>query len=558
MRNCFCFVLVFVTTALLCADDRPNIVLYFTDDLDFDEVPEGLYDLDRFPSHTGMKQKGYYDDDLPQYDRPQRDYFSNPKMLMPHLQQLAKEGMVLERFYITSPICSPSRYSILTGRYASRSKDFQKKHPAGTPASVDWSTNLSKDENSLAKVLQANGYTTGIVGKWHNGHNAGAYTKEMRDMKLSDSGVNELIMEAQQLECEAMKVQQGFDFAASIQIGNVGALRTPPELRQENLEWVTQGAIDFIDFAMESDEKPFFLYVSLPLPHRQYYDSQARNPNASYWFERDARGTPGGFLEQVSDCMPSRADVVRRCQEAGIPMVNTMGTYIDDSLGAVLKKLDDEGLRDNTVFIFTSDHQSRGKNTIGESARVPFVIRWPGHIEAGSRGSGLSSNVDLVTTILDIAQCKDVGDVGMDGVTMLPMLTGESAVCRSSLYLEVMHTRGVVTDRYKYIAARPPADIAELMAQDNVQAMEQKRRRRTGWDGRTNTPHNVSKGIIMDSDREFPYYFDQDQLYDLKADPFEQKNLASDPAYHDDLQSMQHQLADYLADLPHPFGEFGQ
>ncbi|VGO22435.1 sulfatase family protein [Pontiella sulfatireligans] len=533
--------------------ERPNVIVFFTDDLDFDETPPGLYDLERFPSHTGMKQQGFYDDDLPKFDAPQGDFFENPTMLMPNLQQLAKDGMVLERFYITSPICTPSRYSILTGRYASRSKGFQKKYPAGKSASVDWSATLLPTESNLPKALQKAGYTTGMVGKWHNGHGAGAYNSELRNMKLSDPGVNEKVKEAQRLECETMQKEQGFDYAASLQMGNVGALKAPKELRQENLEWVTQGALDFIE---QEHEKPFFLYVSLPLPHRQYYDSQARNPNAAYWFSRDARGTPGGWLDEVSDCMPPRDDVVRRCKEAGIPMVNTMGTYIDDSLGAILQTLEKQGLAENTMVIFTSDHQSRGKNTVGEAARVPFVVRWPGKVAAGSRKAGISSNVDLVSTILDVAGSKESGDVGMDGQSMLPMLTTEEAHCRDSLYLEVMHTRAVVSKRWKYIAGRAPAEIEELMAQDSIQALEQQRRRRVSWDGRINTPENVSKGVIMDGDREFPGYFDRDQLYDLDADPFEQNNLAGDPANAETLNEMKELLKGYLAGLPHPFGEF--
>ncbi|ADE53529.1 sulfatase family protein [Coraliomargarita akajimensis] len=551
----------FAAFFLLCsifsfAASRPNIVVFFTDDLDFDEVPAGLYDLQKVASHTGMKQQGFYDDERPQYDQPQNDYFTNPSMLMPNLKRLAEEGMVLDRFYITSPICTPSRYSIMTGRFASRSAGFVNRNKPGNPACIDWSTNLDKRETSLSKALQANGYTTGIVGKWHNGGNAHQYLKEFRELSIFDPGVNDRIKEAQRIECEVMKEEQGYDFAASLQIGNVGALKAPRELRQENLEWVTQGALDFIDYAQEQGDKPFYLYVSLPLPHRQYYDSQARNPNASYWFERDPRGTPGGWLDEVSDCMPPREDVVRRCKEASIPMVNTMGTYIDDSLGAVLKKLEAAGLAENTLFVFTSDHQSRGKNTVGQAAHVPCVIRWPEGVEAGSRGAGLSSNVDLVSTILDVAECEEVGDVGLDGQTMLPMLVGSSDVVRESVYLEVMHTRGVVMDQFKYIACRAPADVVERMAKDEVAAMEQQRRRRVSWDGRENTPHNVSKGVVMDGDREFPHYFDLDQLYDLENDPFEQHNLAGDPRYADILTSMKAELSTYITDLPHSFGEF--
>lgn len=552
----FTAVVMLTVLSLVTANaSRPNIVVFFTDDLDFDEVPRSLYDLDKFPSHTGMKQQGFYEDDLPKFDQYQIDYFDNPEMLMPNLEQLAKDGMVLERFYITSPVCTPSRYSILTGRYASRSTGFHKKYKPGQPASVDWSTTLPASENTLPKVLQQNGYFTGMVGKWHNGHGAGMYNSELRNAKLSDPGVNEKVKEAQRIECRTMEKDQGFDFAVRIQIGNVGALKAPKELRLENLSWVMQGACDFLDKASES-EKPFYLYVSLPLPHRQYYDSQARNPNAPYWFKKDPRGTPGGWLDKVSDCMPSYDDVVRRVKEAGLPMVNAYGTHIDDALGTMLNKLDELGMAENTLVVFTSDHQSRGKNTIGETARVPTVIRWPGNIQPGTRATGISSNVDLVNTLLDVSGSKNAGNVGLDGQSFVPMLKGETKTARDALYLEIMHTRGVVTERYKYIAGRAPTEIEEAMTKDAIQAMEQQRRRRVSWDGNQNTPHNVSKGVVMDGDREYPGYFDPDQLYDLKNDPFEQNNLAHDPAYAETLAKMKKLLSSYLADLPHPFGEF--
>lgn len=535
---------------------RPNIVVFFTDDLDFDETPPGLYDLEKFPSHTGMQQQGFYNDNLPMFDQPQVDYFDNPTMLMPHLTTLAEQGAVLDRFYITSPICTPSRYSILTGRLASRSTGFQHGQPAGKPASIDWSANLPAAENTLPKQLQKGGYFTGMVGKWHNGHGAGAYNSELRKMKITEPGVNDKVKAAQRLECETMQKEQGFDFAASLYIGNVGALKAPKALRHENLEWVTQGALDFLDRAADAN-KPFYLYVALPMPHRQFYDPQARNPNGAYWYDSDPRATPGGYLDKVSDCMPSRADVVRRCDEAGLPRVNTMGTYIDDSLGAVMNKLNELGVADNTLFVFSSDHQSRAKNTVSEAARVPCVVRWPGQVAAGSRIAGIGSNVDLVSTLLDVADCQDPqSDVGMDGVSMKKLLTGAADTCRESIYLEVMYNRAVVTDRYKYIACRAPAEVQQLMDGDAVQAMEQQRRRRVSWDGRKNTANNVSKGVIMDGDREIPGYFDADQLYDLKNDPFEQHNLASDPAYKNQLAEMKGILKAYLSTLPHPFGEF--
>ncbi|MEM9252497.1 MAG: sulfatase-like hydrolase/transferase [Planctomycetota bacterium] len=536
-----------------CADERPNVVIVFVDDLDFDEVP--IYDLSRFPSHTGMKLQGYYDDDRPPHaDVPQGDYFDPPRMLMPNLEAMAADGLVLNRFYITSPICTPSRYSILTGRYASRSQAFRQRYPDGSPASVDWSTSLLPSESNLPKALRANGYTTGIVGKWHLGGGIDGYTKDLKQLDPSIPEHNQRIVAAQRATCEAFD-QHGFDFAESIFTGNVPEMKIPRELMRENLDWITQGALNFLD--AQGDGTPFYLYMSIPIPHAQYYDRMVRG-GTHFWWDDDPRVTPGGILDVAPTAQPSRAGVLRRVEDAGLPRIHSMGTWIDDSLGAVLAKLEEKGLAENTLVIFTSDHQSRGKNTITESARVPFVAQWPAKIEPGRRSDALCSNVDLVTTLLDLTDTQvPASDVGRDGVSVAGVFLGQSDTGRGSLLLECMYTRGVVTPRWKYIASRATPEIEAAMAEDAVLAAEENRRRRVGWDGRNNA-NKIGLGVGMDSDRDFPGYFDPDQLYDLEADPFEQFNLAADPAHRQTLVELQNELRGYLEDMPHPFGEFSE
>lgn len=553
---------VLIPASLTAAAPRPNVLVFYADDLDFDEV--NLYDLAKFPSHTGMRQQGFYNG-----KKDQGDYFDPPRFLMPNLERLASEGLVLDRFYITSPICTPSRYTTLTGRYASRSKSFQNRQPAGGPASVDWSTGLQPSEANVAKALRDAGYATGIVGKWHLGHGVSKYTDDLKKLDPLKPEDNARIRAAQQGTCDAFGAL-GFDFAQSIYVSNVGSIKIPSMLKREHLGWVTQGAMNFLDQQDADDDQPFFLYMSLPLPHAQYYDQRNRSGGSGAgWVHRDPRATPGGYLDEAPTVLPPREDVLRRVRDAGLPDVNAMATRLDDVLGAVMAKLEERGLAENTVLIVTSDHQSRGKNTVYESGRVPFVVRWPGRIPAGQRSDMVCGNVDLPNTFLEWAgvdaPAGDSGDpVGLDGVSLAEglMRPGASPAPRDALLLECMYTRAVVTDRWKMVAGRAPDAVDQLMAEDALRAKREQTRRYVGWDGRTNDRFKpgFSYGVIMDSDRDFPHYFDPDQLYDLHTDPFEQHNLVAPGRqageHAERLSALQQRLRGFLKTLPHTFEEF--
>ncbi|MEM9419809.1 MAG: sulfatase-like hydrolase/transferase [Planctomycetota bacterium] len=427
---------------------------------------------------------------------------------------------------------------------------------------MNWGTGLKIAETNIAKALQDAGYFTGVVGKWHLGHDISRYSTEMKTLDPMKPEDNQRIIDAHAGTCAAFK-EAGFDFADSIYVGNVGEIHVPQMLKRENLPWVTQGAFNFLDLQSPDSDKPFFLYMSLPLPHNQYYDTQNRSGKGAGWWNNDPRATPGGYLDGAPTSQPSSEDVMRRVRAAGLPDVNSMATRIDDCLGAIMAKLDERGLTENTVLIFTSDHQSRGKNTVYEAGRVPFVVRWPGKIPAGVRSDLLSGNVDLPPTFLEWAGAENVPeDMGQDGVSLAQALLNpeDAKPVRDALLLECGYARGVVTDRWKLIACRATDEIEQRMAEDAARAEREGTRRYVGWDGRTNKQflgrRGFSAGVIMDSDRDFPHYFDADQLYDLDADPFEQVNLFEDEANRKTIEQLQTQLRGFLKTLPHTFGEF--
>ncbi len=519
---------------------RPNIVLIFLDDLDFDEI--NVYDPTQYPCRTGAHQLGFT-----QWREPWR-YYADPRMLTPHIDSLARDGALFSRFYVTTAICTPSRYSLLTGRHAGKSPGFLQNHPPGTLANIRWDTPLRPDEPNLVPQLRKAGYRTGMVGKWHLGDPVGRLQGIPEDADARRPEVARKIREHYERGEEYLRNEIGFDFAERIYLRNKEALGVPKALQHHNLEWIIEGALNFID---QNREQPFFLYTALTVPHSQYDAIYGEFSNA------DPLATPAGFLDSPPDVQPPRSTIYERLQEKGIDQRNAMATWIDDGIGAILKKLDEHNLTENTLVLFISDHQSRGKYNCYEGARVPCLMRWPATIKPGRRIDSLCANIDILPLLLEVAGAAAPGD-WVDGRSFLSILAreGQPLTWRESLLLECVYSRAVVTDRYKYIANRPPQEVVDAMEQERRQYTQNGRLRTIGWDGRAN-PHDWGEvGIRYVADVDFPNYFDFDQMYDLQVDPFEQVNLACYPQYQQTLATLQSLLSGHLRALPHRFGEF--
>ena len=561
------------------AEQRPNIVLMYVDDLDFDQV--SVYDPTKFPCYTGAEMTGNLKT-LNSITANQNGRFlkigemywhSNPTVLTPHVAKLASEGVVLDRFYLTSSVCTPSRYSLLTGRYASRAPRLLNEIPLDETPIIAWNSNMDPAENNLARDLKAAGYKTALVGKWHlndytipeidfaagyNGHHArngtgtgllpyqlvGSYFPPTAD--YGDPAVQKEVGRIYDVMQKRVQQISGFDVVDRLYYANYGELPSPKHMKAHNLEWVTEGALEFID---ENRKNPFFLYFSITAPHGQYFED---------WLEKDWRATPAGMLTEKPKGMPPRESVFRRTVEAGLPLQNSMATWIDDSLGAVLRKLDECGLAENTIVLFLSDHQARGKLTVYEGNRAPAIIRWPGHISAGKREEHIVSNIDILPTLLEMAGTEPPDDAVTDGESAVQLLKGSPPEnWRESLLLEAGYSRAVVSEDWKYIAHRPPAAVLDKMESDRIAAGKSDGRRHIGWTGRYTHPAS-GMGVRFNADQDFPHYFDPDQLYDLRNDVFEQRNVISNPENTERLNKMKHDMHDYIGRLPHGFGEFGR
>lgn len=524
--------------------NQPNIIFIYVDDLDFDEI--GVYDYRQTPTYTGAEAAGVGPKVSPPIRQNQRVlksgetlHYKDLRMLTPHLDQLAADGMRFDRFYVTSAACTPSRYTALTGRLASRSPALLEKYPVGGPLNLRWNSYLLPEESSLIKELEKLGYRTGMVGKWHNGEPKAVHQGVSPEADPHDPEVIRRIQKAHDAGIQYLQDKMGFDVATHVSFGNKEGWRLPEVLKVHNLEWITDGAVQFI----ENSKEPFFLYVAYPVPHGVYFAD---------WANGDTRATPRGFLSKAPQVQPSRASVLKRLEMAGIrEKRNALATWIDDSIGAIVHALKSKGQVENTLIAVVSDHQARGKNSCYEGVRVPAIFFWPQHIKPESVSSVLAANTDLAPTFIQAAGGVVPQDMAQDGKSLLPLLEGKAKKHHEFVFLEMHNSRAVVTDRWKLLLNRPTPEIQARMKADALRAEKENRPRQISWDG----IDGKSKwdGVWFYTDRIFPNYFAENQLYDLKNDLFEQENLYLDPQRHATVKDLKRLLKDKVGSLPHAF-----
>lgn len=528
MKQAFLPALFLLSLPLLKADEhpsKPNILVIFTDDLDFGEV----HALAAF-SDAALAQS-------------EKAGNKKPPVLTPNLDRLVGDSLVFTQFHVASVVCTPSRYALLTGQLCSRAVSLQKKHPVNGPANVEFNTDILPGQWNIARGMKAAGYTTGIVGKWHNTDLRGTsfhieppicdYTGKQngpQDPTLPENAAR--VRAAYDAVVKYLHDDMGWDFVSSIYMANANSLGLPKPLweTEHNMEWFTAGVLKFLD-QQKGSTKPFFLYFAPNIPHG----------GSKRFLTVDPRATPEGLVDWHLGVQPSRDDVRRRVEAAGGDLNRAWATWLDDGIGVILKKLDELGFAENTIVIFSSDQQSRGKWTCYEGARVPFTVRWPGKAQAGGRNDTLFSSIDFAPTLIDLAGGKlpSPGQTIVDGRSFAPAITG-GHVAERPVLIEMGYGRALISGGWKYIAIRLPADIEAKAKASGT---------RPDFLGRF--------GAKDDGDRNrWPSYGEIDQLFDLKADPLEQENLAANPEYATKLAEMRALLKQAVAPLPHVFGEF--
>ena len=300
----------------------------------------------------------------------------------PNIDRLANEGMKFEQWYSASSICTPSRFGLLTGQNPSRSKD-QLLSALMFMADEHKETGIQQSETTIAEKLRESGYDTALIGKWHLGHGG-------KDLLPTRHGFNSFIGHTG--GC--------IDFF-TMTYGNIPDWYHQEVHVSENgyaTELITDEAISYLE-DREDEEDPFFLYLAYNAPQfGKGWSPSTRTPiNIMQPQAEDLRRVSG--IE----------DKVRREFAA-------MTVSLDDGVGKVIEALDANGLSEDTLVIFLTDHGGdpvyggnnlpyRGdKATLFEGGlRVPCIMRWPGKIEAGNASDIVCSSLDLFPTFCSLA-----------------------------------------------------------------------------------------------------------------------------------------------------------
>lgn len=292
----------------------------------------------------------------------------------PNLDRMASDGVRFTDFYAPAGVCTPSRASLMTGCYPKR----VGLHVAVLPPNTH--SGLNPNEITIAELLKGEGYATGCIGKWHLG-----------------------------LLPEVMPNAQGFDYYYGMPGPNHGIsdlfrndslLKKNREVEYDQITLnYTQEAISFI---RKNKEKPFFLYMAHSAIHIPLF--------ASKGFRRH-EGTTGLYRDMTEE--------------------------LDWSCGEILKELKDAGILDNTIVIFTSDNGPSGvaatplhggKGSTWEGGfREPLIVRWPGHIPAGSICHEMATMMDFLPTLANISGAKIPADRIIDGHDIFSLMSNKKA-----------------------------------------------------------------------------------------------------------------------------------
>ncbi len=314
----------------------------------------------------------------------------------PQLDRMAKEGRKLTSFY-AAPVCSPSRAALMTGCYAKRALPIPHVlFPAD-------GIGLSPNEITVAEVLKSAGYATAIIGKWHLG-----------------------------LASPNLPNERGFDFfhgfLGDMMDSYTTHLRHGTNYMRRNAEVIepnghatdlfTDWAVAYLREQAKAKDQPFFLYLAYNAPH----------------FPIEP---PAEWLARVK----ARAPQLDESRAKNVALVE----HLDDGIGRVLAALKENGLEENTVVVFTSDNGGslphaqnndpwRGgkQDHYDGGLRVPFMVRWPAQIKAGSRSDYAGLNFDLFPTFLEIAGAKSAAD--LDAISLVPVLRGGTITAPRDLY----------------------------------------------------------------------------------------------------------------------------
>jgi arylsulfatase A len=431
---CWLFVLMAVGAG---AQARPNIVLLYADDMGYGDLA-----------------------------------IQNPdsKILTPHLDRLAREGMRFTDAHSSSGVCTPSRYALLTGRY-----HWRKFH--GIVNSFDPPV-LDESELTLPELLKAKGYRTACIGKWHLGWNWDAIKRPSANAPNSRTGYSPDAFDWSK-PIPGGPLAHGFDYYFGDDVPNF-----PPYTWIEN------------DRVLEAPTEPLTInpqtaegnWEARPGPMCKDWDFYGVVPKLTertvQWI-REQRGQAGPFFLYVPLNSP-HAPIVPSPEFRGRSNAGGYGDFMvqtDDNVGRILRALADNGFADNTLVIFTSDngperyayertrrfgHRSSGplrglKRDLWEGGhRVPFLVRWNGVVEPGTVTDALISQIDLMATLAAIVEAELPASSAPDSYNLLPVWKDGAPSARRSIVHNTMPNAYAVRHDQWLLIATPTGAVSQV------------------------------------------------------------------------------------------------
>jgi len=457
---------------------KPNIILILADDLGFNDV-------------------SYYNGGA-----------ADGSLLTPHIDSLAKEGVAFLNGYAASPVCSPSRAAIMTGRYSSRYGFEFTPYPAQAARimnllrqdgelgtinleGVQWDEvgltvgGLPNEEITIAEMLKENGYYTAHIGKWH----LGGFTDGMMP---NDQGFDDSLMLNSSLyfpknhpDIVNAKIDSSVEdmvWASSQYAASFNGSK-PFKPGGYITDYYTDEAVKVID---NNKDRPFFLYLGHFAPH---------NP-----------------LQSLKKDYEKHSHMENHTLQVYAGMIEAL----DRSIGKILSALEKNGLTENTLIIFTSDNGGAGYiglDNINKPYRgwklthfeggmhIPFFAKWPAKIKKGMKYDKRIHHTDIFSTILGAANIEHPKEITIDGVNLIPFLNDEKiGEPHETLYWKNVTYQAIIHDNWKLMRSKYPKE--------------------------------------------------KEYLYNLGKDPYEQSNLAmSEP----EIKSLLHEkLNTHIESMPEP------
>jgi arylsulfatase A-like enzyme len=382
------------------ADRKPNIVLIVSDD------------------------QGY----------PDLGIIGTKPILTPNLDRLAREGVRATSFYVTWPACTPSRSSILTGRFPQRNGlydmvrndmiNYGHKFTAEEDAvSPEMTLGLDPRELTLGDVLRTAGYRNAAVGKWDMGQ-AKRFLPPRRGFDYFYGHGN-----------------NGIDYYTHERYGVHSMFRNEARTEADKGTYATDlFKREAIQFVRESRDRPFFLYLCFNAPHG------ASN------LQKTGVQAPAEYIAMYPSMDP----------KTRLTSYYAAVTCMDAAIGELLKTLRESGADKNTVVLFMSDNGGSGndgnaplrgrKSTMWEGGlRVPFIAWWPGKLPAGVVTDEFLTSLELMPTLAAISGATPPRGVKLDGFDMLPILRGDKKSPRTEMFWERRSHRAARVDHWKWV-----------------------------------------------------------------------------------------------------------